>query len=142
MLEAKEEFDANGYFLSSAQCMKSMADILYAQERYDEAISTIQEVKLIFEEIGHPLGAAECIRHLGHIAASQGRIAEADQFLNDVRKRCEAIGQHRGVEYCDEALEGLHPAPSSDQTPPMQEKPRETALTRIGRRFGGWRTRH
>ncbi|KZP29442.1 hypothetical protein FIBSPDRAFT_884873 [Athelia psychrophila] len=79
-------------------------NLLYKQDVYAEAVSTLTQARGLFLEIDDRLGAAQCSYRLGEVFRMQLNLSEATTILTDARSQFLEIGDRLGAAQCSQGL--------------------------------------
>ncbi|EJU02760.1 TPR-like protein [Dacryopinax primogenitus] len=97
---AKQTLRAIGAQLSSAKCGWSLGEVLRMKYRYEDAIATFEEARILFDANDDRLGLAQCRKSIGHVQLMEDRHDEAIVNLQEAMTVYRELGDEDGVAEC------------------------------------------
>ncbi|KAF7972911.1 hypothetical protein HWV62_16554, partial [Athelia sp. TMB] len=85
-------------------CLRTLGQILRAEQKYDEASDALKEALAEFLKLGSRLGAAQCLQILGEILIAQKIFSDASATLTEALDQYRDIGDRYGESQCLELL--------------------------------------
>jgi hypothetical protein len=89
------------------QCQKALADILYEQSKWIEAIDMLKVARDGFFLTGDHLAAARCLLKWGEALSTTGNYIEAMEKIFMALDELLQVGDQAGIEQCQHILASL-----------------------------------